>query len=146
MTGCGIMSNAWGMILQWRSTIKVSIELPVATRDRRDMKHYWKRRKTRNKQQQQHKWCAHYTSHSRHTNQTLRFDPCLVQLGASWSLDSGVESLLKYIYHLTERDTLALHQIYVKNRGQDNVTNINTGSGVRRIIFKRQQCMYKSEQ
>ena len=26
------------------------------------------------------------------------------------------------------------------------MTNINTGSGVRSIIFKRQQCMYKSEQ
>ena len=26
------------------------------------------------------------------------------------------------------------------------MTNINTGSGARRIIFKRQQCMYKSEQ
>ena len=34
----------------------------------------------------------------------------------------------------------------VSNWDQDNVTNINTGSGVRRIIFKRQQCMYKSEQ
>ena len=30
----------------------------------------------------------------------------------------------------------------VGNRGQDKVTNINTGSGV----FKTQQCMYKSEQ
>ena len=26
------------------------------------------------------------------------------------------------------------------------MTNINTVSGVRRIIFKRQQCMYKCEQ
>ena len=26
------------------------------------------------------------------------------------------------------------------------MTNINAGSGVRHIIFKRQQCMYKSEQ
>ena len=26
------------------------------------------------------------------------------------------------------------------------MTNINTGSGVRRIIFKRQQCKHKSEQ
>ena len=26
------------------------------------------------------------------------------------------------------------------------MTNINTGSGVRRILFKRQLCMYKSEQ
>ena len=34
----------------------------------------------------------------------------------------------------------------VGNRGQDNVTNMNTGSGVRRIIFKRQICIYKSEQ
>ena len=26
------------------------------------------------------------------------------------------------------------------------MTNINTGPDVRRIIFKRQQCMYKGEQ
>ena len=38
------------------------------------------------------------------------------------------------------------HSHHTKEPGQDNVTNINTGSGVRRIIFKRQQCMYKSEQ
>ena len=31
------MSSVWGMIRQWGSTIKVSIELPVATRHRRDM-------------------------------------------------------------------------------------------------------------
>ena len=31
------MSSVWGMILQWRNTIKVSTELPVATRHRRDM-------------------------------------------------------------------------------------------------------------
>ena len=37
MTGCGIMSSVWDMILQCGSTIKVSIELPVATRHRRDM-------------------------------------------------------------------------------------------------------------
>ena len=37
MTGCGIMSSVWDMILQGGSTIKVSIELPVATRQRRDM-------------------------------------------------------------------------------------------------------------
>ena len=37
MTGCGIISSVWGIILQWGSTIKVSIELPVATRHRRDM-------------------------------------------------------------------------------------------------------------
>ena len=36
-TSCGIMSSVWGMILQWGSTIKVSIELPVATRHRRGM-------------------------------------------------------------------------------------------------------------
>ena len=34
----------------------------------------------------------------------------------------------------------------IRNHDQDNVANINTGSGVRRIIFKRLQCMYKSEQ
>ena len=37
MTGCGIMSSVWDMILQSGSTIKVSIELPIATRHRRDM-------------------------------------------------------------------------------------------------------------
>ena len=37
VTGCGIISSVWGMILQWGSTIKVSIELPVATRHRCDM-------------------------------------------------------------------------------------------------------------
>ena len=37
MTGCGIMSSVWGMILQWGSTINVSLELPVATRHHRDM-------------------------------------------------------------------------------------------------------------
>ena len=37
VTGYGIMSSVWGMILQWDSTIKVSTELPVATRDCRDM-------------------------------------------------------------------------------------------------------------
>ena len=31
------MSSVWDMILQWGSTIKVSTELPVATRHRRDM-------------------------------------------------------------------------------------------------------------
>ena len=31
------MSSVWDMILQWGSTIKGSIELPVATRHRRDM-------------------------------------------------------------------------------------------------------------
>ena len=31
------MSSVWGMILHWGSTIEVSIELPVATRHRRDM-------------------------------------------------------------------------------------------------------------
>ena len=37
MTGCGIMSSVWDMILQWGSTIKVSIELPVAPSHHRDM-------------------------------------------------------------------------------------------------------------
>ena len=37
VTGCGIMSSVWGMILQWGSTIKVSIELPVASRHCHDM-------------------------------------------------------------------------------------------------------------
>ena len=31
------MPSVWDMILQWGSTIKVSIELPAATRHRRDM-------------------------------------------------------------------------------------------------------------
>ena len=37
MTGYGIMSSVWGMILQRGSTIKVSTELHVAKRHRRDM-------------------------------------------------------------------------------------------------------------
>ena len=37
VTGCGIMSSVWGMILQWGSTIKVNIELHVATRHCHDM-------------------------------------------------------------------------------------------------------------
>ena len=37
MTGCGIMSSVWDMILQCGSTIKVSTELPVTTRHRCDM-------------------------------------------------------------------------------------------------------------
>ena len=36
VTGYGIMSSVWGMILQCGSTIKVSTELPVANRHRRD--------------------------------------------------------------------------------------------------------------
>ena len=35
--GYGILSSVWDMILQWGSTIKVSIELLVASRNRRDM-------------------------------------------------------------------------------------------------------------
>ena len=31
------MSSVWGMILQWGSTVKVGIELPVAARHRREM-------------------------------------------------------------------------------------------------------------
>ena len=31
------MSSVWGMILQWGGTIKLRIEIPVATRHRRDM-------------------------------------------------------------------------------------------------------------
>ena len=102
-----------------------------------------------NKQQQEHKGCAHYNVHSRHTNQTMRFDQHV--LSPSVLRDREIVGL-RHIYHLTERDTRTLTCIAsdvrdrVRNRGQDNVTNINTGSGVRRIIFKRRQCMYKSEQ
>ena len=57
--------------------MKGSTELPVATRHRRDMtEKLLKAMLNPNKQQQQeHKGCAHYTGHSRHANQTLRFDP-----------------------------------------------------------------------
>ena len=41
MTGCGIMSSVWGMKLLCGSTVKVSIELPVATRHCRDMTEKW---------------------------------------------------------------------------------------------------------
>ena len=37
MTGCGIMSSVWGMILHCYITIKVSIEVPFPTRHCRDM-------------------------------------------------------------------------------------------------------------
>ena len=48
------MSSVWGMIFQWGSTIKVSIELPVATRHRRDMtENLLKATLNPNKQQQQ---------------------------------------------------------------------------------------------
>ena len=53
----------------------MSIELPVATRHRRDMtEKLLKATLNPNKQQQQHKGCAHYAGHSRLTNRTLRFD------------------------------------------------------------------------
>ena len=48
VTGYSIMSSVWGMILQWGSTIKVSTELPVATRHLRDMSE----KLLKNKQQQ----------------------------------------------------------------------------------------------
>ena len=37
VTRCGIMSSVLGMILQWGSTIKVSVELPVTTRYHHDL-------------------------------------------------------------------------------------------------------------
>ena len=49
------MSSVWDMILQWGSAIKVSIELPVATRHDRDMNEKLvKAVLNPNKQQQQH--------------------------------------------------------------------------------------------
>ena len=55
---------------------KVSFDLPVATIHRRDMtENLLKAMLNRTNKQQQHKGCAHYTGHSRHTNHTLRFDP-----------------------------------------------------------------------
>ena len=54
VTGCEVMSSVWGMIFQWDSTIKVSIELPVATRHRPDMtEKLLKVTLNQNKQQQQ---------------------------------------------------------------------------------------------
>ena len=48
------MSSVWGMIVQWDSTIKVSTELPVATRHHRDMtEKLLKATLNPNKQQQQ---------------------------------------------------------------------------------------------
>ena len=45
VTGWNIMSKCLGMIFQWGSTLKVSIELPVTSRHRRDMtEDCWKRR------------------------------------------------------------------------------------------------------
>ena len=100
-----------------------------------------------NKQQQEHKGCAHYNVHSSNTNQTMRFDSHV--LSRSVLRDREIVGL-RHIYHLTERDTRMLtciaSDVRDRVRGQDNVTHINTGSSVRRIIFKRRQCMYKSEQ
>ena len=148
MTGCGIVSSVRGMILQCRNTIKVSIEFPV--QHCRDMtEKLLKATLNPNKQQQEHKGCAHYNVHSHHTNQTMRFDPHV--LSRSVLRDHEIVGL-RQIYHLTERDTRMLTciasdvQDRVRNRDQENVTDINAGSGVRRIIFKRRQCMYKNEQ
>ena len=41
VTGCGIMLSVWGMILQWDSTIKVSIELSVAIRHYHEVTEKW---------------------------------------------------------------------------------------------------------
>ena len=96
--------------------------------------------------------CSLYWSFSLYKPDAEVWSTCFVQLSASGSWDSGFESLLRHIYHLTERDTRRLTCIASdvrdreRNRGKDNVTNINIGSGVRPIIFKRQQCTYKSEQ
>ena len=130
------------MILQWRNTIKVSIELPVATRHRHDVTEKLLKATLNPNKWRRHKGFSHYTGHSRHTNQMLRFDPRFVQLSASGSWDSGFESLLRHIYHLTERDTRRLTCTASDGRdkgtgGQDNVTNINSVSGVRRIICEQ---------
>ena len=96
--------------------------------------------------------CSLFWSFSLYKPDSEVWSTCFVQLSASGSWGSGFESLLRHIYHLTERDTSRLTCIAsdirdrVRNRDQDNETNINTGSGVRRIIFKRQQCIYKIEQ
>ena len=75
MTVCGIVSSVWGMILQCRKTIKVSTELSVVTRHRRDITEKLLKATLNPYKQQQHRGYAHYTVHSRHTNQTMRFDP-----------------------------------------------------------------------
>ena len=73
------------MILQCRNTVKVSIELPVASRHRRDMNEkLWKATLNPNKQQKQHKGCAHYTVQCRHTNQTMRLDPHVLSGSVLW--------------------------------------------------------------
>ena len=114
MTGCGIMSSVWGMILQWRSTIKVSTELPVATRHRHDMAEKLLEATLNPNKQQQHKGCAHYTGHSRHTNQTLRFDPHV--LSSSVLRDREIVGLNPCLYTTSQRarqeSSLALHQMY----------------------------------
>ena len=132
--------------------MNASIKLPIATRHRRDMTEKLLKA-TLNPNKQQHKGCAHYNGHSRHTIQTLRFDPHVWSSSVLRAREIvEFESLLRHMYHFTERHTKRLTCIAsdlrdsVRNRGQANVTNINTGSGVRCIIFKRQQRMYKSEQ
>ena len=122
----------------------MSIELPVATRHRRDMTE--KLLKATLNPNKQHN----------NTSDVLIILVILVIQTRTHVLSSSVLRDREIVglnpYHLTERDTRRLTcsasdvQDRERNRGQDNVTNINTGSGVRRIIFKRQQCMYKSEQ
>ena len=52
-----------------------------------------------------------------------------------------------FLYIMQHLDTsgISKHQ-ELANACTVSSCHINTGSGVRRIIFKRQQCMYKSEQ
>ena len=71
---------------------QVSIELPVATRHCRDMTKKLLKA-TLNPNKQQHKGCIHYTGHSRHTNQTLRFGPHV--LSSSVLRDRKIVSLLR---------------------------------------------------
>ena len=148
------MSSVWGMILQWHNTIKISTEHPVATRHRRDMTEKLLKATLKPEQTTTTKqgMCSLYWSFSLYKPDAEVWSTRFVQLSALGSWDSGFESLLRHIFHLTERCTRRLTCVAsdvrdtVRNLGQDNVTNINTGSGVRRIIFTRQQCMYKSEQ
>ena len=70
-----IISSVFGMILQWGSTIKVSIELPVADRHCRDMtEKLLKVTLNRNKQQQQY-WITALLTYKVQVHAIAELDP-----------------------------------------------------------------------
>ena len=103
------MSSVWGMILQWGSTVKVSIELVVTTRHRRDMtEKLLKATLYLNKQQQQMSVISY--------KQDLAIS-CLCLL-ADPPRDDGGSEITKYIVELDDgkgrsNETLSALEYYM---------------------------------